>query len=77
MAILFSCADRVPAQVEDCTFYFSPLSQGEKVRLTQMFQSMQGDVSQAPAHSQELIRQTLKSVDGIERGGWFGSALIY
>jgi len=25
-------------------------------------------LSQAPAHSQELIRQTLKSVEGIERG---------
>jgi len=38
----------------DTKFYFSPLSQGV--------------VAQALAHSQEFIRQTLKSVDGIERG---------
>lgn len=68
MAVLFSCSDRIPVQVEDCTFYFSPLSQGDKIALTQMFQGMQGDVTKALSHSQKLIKKTLKGVDGIERG---------
>jgi len=67
MAILFSCSDLVPVQIEDCVFYFSPLKHAEKIKLIQMFQNMGQDVEVALNHSYSLIKHTLKKVDGIQR----------
>jgi len=68
MAVIYRTTDRVLVEIEDISLKFAPLSEGDKMKLINLFSTT--DFSKDPAaalkHSKELIMLTLKDVDGVE-----------
>jgi hypothetical protein len=66
MAIIYRTTDLIPVVFnDDVKMYFSPLSQGEKMKYSQMFQNSQGDVNEAVRLSMMVLKSTLKRIEGV------------
>jgi len=66
MAIIYRTTDRIPVSIGDCEFVFAPISQSQKIQLTQRFQGLQpDDVAASIDMSKELLKQVIKDVKGI------------
>ena len=67
MTILYSCSDRVPVQMGDMTFYFSPYSQRQKMEYMGMIKACGEDPQKLMDVVTKMVRTSLKSAQGIER----------
>lgn len=68
MTVLYSCKDRVPVQIGDMTFYFSPFSMAQKSALIQkMEQLSKSSPTEMLEASMEIVQLSLKAVKGITK----------
>jgi hypothetical protein len=67
MSIICSLNDRIPVQIGEDTFFFRPLSQGEKMNFISDVQHAKDDQVKLMTLMNELLRSLLKKVEGIKR----------
>jgi len=67
MTILYSTQDRIPVEIDDMVFYFAPFSQKQKMEFITKIQSAKDSPEKLIASTIDMLKVSLKKVDGITR----------